>query len=98
MSTEQPPPTEYQYPVVVTGTSKWLVWVAEAGSHHDAYRMVEDYPHEYVGDTQPLEAWLSADKPDEWSMGDVYDHYAPDNDAHVRTHRASMAASARAES
>lgn len=81
---------ERKYPVIVTGTTYWLVWVDGAESAGEATRMVSQYADEYIENTTPYDGELTAEQPDEWGMWGIYSYAAPNNDAHVWTHRAAI--------
>lgn len=78
-----------RYPIIVTGTTKWCVWVA-ADSLDEAYEFVAGCPSDHVEGEQPFDGWIDAQKPDAMATQDVYYCAAPDNDAHVRTHDSVM--------
>ena len=81
---------DVSYPIIIEERTRYLVWVEGAHSAGSAYRMVCDYPAEYLhGNPEPFDACLVPEKPDGWAMYDVYNYAAPDQDAHVRTHRSA---------
>lgn len=80
---------EQQYPVLVTGTMKYIVWV-DAADAADAHEAISDCASEWVGDENPVDAWLDVEPdPEEtarfiWLYGS---QFMPQHDAHVHTHR-----------
>lgn len=80
---------QQQYPVLITGTMKYVVWV-DADDAAEAHRFAESDPHDYARDEQPVDAWLDGEKdPAEtayfvWLYGS---QFLPQHDAHVHTHR-----------
>ncbi len=81
--------TQEKFPVVVTGTQHFVVWV-EADNAEQAHYFVDQAPYDYVEDEQPVDAWLDGERnPEEtnrfiWLYGS---QFLPQHDAHVHTHR-----------
>lgn len=74
------------YPVIITETRKYLVWVP-ADSAQDAYEQVRDgEPWRWADGEIPFDGGYEAERPDEWMWWDVLDN-SPQQDAHVVTHR-----------
>jgi hypothetical protein len=78
-----------RFPVLITGTMKYVVWV-EADDAEQAHYFARECEHDYVEGEQPVDGWLDAErKPSEtdefiWLYGSTF---LPQHDAHVHTHR-----------
>jgi hypothetical protein len=49
--------SQQSYPVLITGYSKWVVWV-QAEDAADARKAVEDAPYEWVDGEQTVDGWV----------------------------------------
>lgn len=83
---------EQRYPVVVTGTTKYVVWV-EAEDAADAHQAIEDCPSDWIEGEQPVDGWLDVESdPEETShfISMYGSQFMPEHAAHVRAHRAHL--------
>lgn len=86
-----------RFPVLVTGTTKYVVWV-DAEDETEAHEAIQGCESDWVEDVQAIEGWLDAKKdPAEtahfiWLYGS---QFMPQHDAHVHTHRWATRAGAR---
>ena len=78
---------EERYPVIVTGTQRWVVWVDGVSSSQEAAEMLDGNAYEWIDpDRPPVDGWVEAEKMTAWDMQDVYDAYGPQHDEHVQAH------------
>jgi hypothetical protein len=81
---------QQRYPVVLTGTTKYVAWV-EADSAAEAHKIAYDDPTEHLDRGQPpVDASLDSEQ-DPYETAEfiwLYGHqFMPQHDAHVHTHR-----------
>lgn len=78
-----------EYPVVITGTTKYVVWV-DAEDAKQAHEFVQQCEYDYVERENPVEGWLDGETdPDETAryVWMTERDCMPQHDAHVHTHR-----------